>query len=617
MNLENLIERGTDRTDVENIQKRLKYFNSLYSKYNPSPYDSLINLNFGELFGLVLLVNSNDTSIEEVKSVINELNKYCNDCIDNDLSSFLNSIFPAFTKLKTIDDVSDINIKAIPLDYNGIGSINKHKPFIDILLKYIKFDKQIVIDWINLVFLKESQRRVKEKIKEMSSKDKNKFLNYFFESIKNISNYYETLEKVRKYPSETAKNIHKKLKTIAVYEEIDKKIKSGDGIKDFDSSWRSLPLEVQCCLMEKILQEQLKKYEQLTEEENNLNKESEPHKLLTKFGIHPSLIVDIESLDLSLEHLTELLTLFQQNRFPIQTITNKECLYNLLKLNKNAAETIISYYKTSAVTIEFLDTNPNILEIQTEDNPNGLKEVVDENYQLLKEENVSFSSKNYDPSILLLPTDELKERIALIKEYGFSISNSNVLNLLKNTNLFALVDFALEHQLPVNEIIKFEGNREDISNMMKRLIIAEHFGLDILTPDDEFSHSILNPNSFLIPQHCLDEVIENATPHFIDKQMERILRDSPRLSINRFPLLLPDIDNLYLDEEGEIYNFNGTYISRNKILRNYNALKVELPDADDKDLLYQSIIHQTILSHQQLDDIKSCLYKIKQKTYNE
>ncbi len=617
MNLEKLIESGKDRTDVENIQKRLKYFNFLYSKYNPSPYDSLINLNFGELFGLVLLVNSNDTSVEEVKNIINELNKYCNDCVNNDLSSFLNSIFPAFTKLKAIDDVSDINIQAIPLDHNGIGSINKHKPFIDILLKYIKFDKQIVIDWINLVFLKESQRRVKEKIKEMKPKDKNKFLNYFFERIKNVSNYSETLEKLQKYSGETNKNIHKKLKTIAIYEEIDKKIKSGDGIKDYDSSWKNLPLEVQCCLMEKILQEQLKKYEQLTEEENNLNKESEPHKLLTKFGIHPSLIMDIESLDLKLEHLTELLTLFQQNRFPIQTITNKECLYNLLKLNKNAAETIISYYKTSAVTREFLDAHPHILEVQTEDNPNGLKELVDENYQLLKEENVSFSSKNYDPSILLLPTDELKERIALIKEYGFSLTNNNVLNLLKNTDLFDLVDFSLEHQLPVNEIIKFEGNREDISNMMKRLIIAENFGLDILTQDDEFSHNILTPNSFLIPQRCLDEVIENATPHFIDTQMERILGDKPRISIKRCPLLLPDIDNLYLDEEGEIYNFNGTYISRNKILRNYSALKLELPAEDDKDLLYQSMIYHTILSHQQLDNIKRCLYKVKQKTYKE
>lgn len=643
MELEELLKQASNRDELNKLRVRLVYFNTIYNKYNPSNYNVLVNLGFGEIFGLSLLVNDPNATVEEVEGAIEVFDNYFEFCVGNHLRHFLNSVSSFYDKLRSsktntpIDFIEEFNkskekptIDALVSIYENmynqddetaVGSVDKlvdtseqFEPFVDMINRYTSKNKQIVIDWLGLLTLKGVQDLINELSVELSNRQQMMVRNEFHDKIIRITNHHEIFSRFNKYKSDTQKYINRQNKNINYCEDLYKRIKNGEKFTHIDPKWKDLSSEIQCLLVEKVLQEQTKRHEQLNDEENSLKKQTHIQEMLLKAGIHPSLINNIDSINLNEEQVQETLITFHQNGFPIDKIHNKDCLYLLLSSDKYSIDNIISYYKTKAININFLEQHINILKSKNEDNPDGLKEVVLENFKTLKDENATFSSKLYDSSILLIDSDILKEKIKLAREYGITLSsNKDVFTLIKNENSFDLLDFALEHQLPLDEVLKAGRDTEEIEPFMKRIVIAENFGFDVLTDEEEIPYNIMNASSFFIPQDKLDEVIENATPYVIDKKATEVLNNNRHLIVGLPNSIINDLDSKYLDEEGEVYNFDGTYISRNKVLRNYQALNKSLPNLKEEDAIYQAMIHNTILTNDQLDKIKKSINKVKEK----
>ncbi len=602
MDLIKLIENEMISIKNKEEIKYNEFFINTFSKYSNNSPSTIENISNGELFTLLIKIHLPQISFNEIDKIQKFIDKFFIENPTTDLTKFI-----SYFKL------------AISKQYNSgltsiVLTISKYNELVDFLNQYNESNSQLILDWLELLELKSYNNKINQKIKEENiEKDKiNKYVKTQLDTYRKTSNYQLVLSKLQNHLLECQKELKRNKKLLLNYQNILDKLNRNERFTEIENYWKVFSFEIQKELILKVFEEQKKLYNELLEEKNSL-KHSDIYELLMELNVHPIFIDYIERLNLDKENLSEILNIIKQNNFPISKITDKKCLTTLLSSDKKNIISLISYFKTSAIDIEFLIKHPQILIDKSDKKPYGLSEIANNNFKLLKDNQAQFNSEYYNPNILLLDSNELYKRIKLAENYNLNLKNNEeVFNLINEPSLFDLLDFAIENGLPIDQIIKIKANNEEINNIIKRLLIYEEFGYDIIV-DSKINYNIINGNSFFVPNEMLDELIENSTQYEINNEMEEILKNNERLELYQVDDNVKLLDELFLDEEIGNYNFYGVIISRNKVLRNLYVLKKYFNDYDENYLIYQSIIFNEILKTEELDLIKNCYKQYTKK----
>ncbi len=584
---------------------RFLFFQSIFKKFNSLELGEFNDLTEGEWLGLFIMVNDDKISLEEVKRRIALIDEFIIEKTPDDLEIFLTFIKTAMAKINDYKKNSPLSV---------ITQIIKDRPnksdnvkLLDLIVACHSENNEKALDqWIEMLgfkleytvgidFLAKEQNQYNTKIVKKALKRGVKALKdaYHFTPLIQVLQSYQS-----DYLHELERNNKKKKVLRKQYEDLLEGLEKGTSFKEIKKEWTNFTPEIQIALIEEVLETQNAKEISLLQEEQSLEHHNLIYNLLINQDVHPSILMELEKENFEEEKLRDIVDLLSQAHFPLGSITNIEALKELLQSDKETITNLLAYFKTGAITIDFLNSHADILTTKKD----NIKQV----FALLQQENGTFTNSSYNPNLLYLDPEIIQERLNLAKRYGLTLGNNpDTFNLLGNEALFDLIDFAIERELPIGEIIKINGNPEELVKVKKRLLIAQNFGLDILTTEDEIRYSLISGNSFIVTANTLDEVIIDDTPFNQEDNLRNILTNYPRRSIVESEEIKA-LDETYLDAEKECYNFNSVRISRNKLLRNLTTLK-EHSDIDNPNLIYQAALFNTILSQTEIDTLKQCL----------
>ncbi len=612
MDIKEKIKEQIKALQVEDTPSdRFLFFQSLFKKYNPLEIGKFDQLTEGEWLGLFLIVNNEDISLEEVKERIAIVDQFIENKTPHDLKKFLLYFEIIFDKVAMYEETNNSIFTFSLKSQKIMGETYDAKLFrlIDSCLK--SHDEQALADWKEIIRFKADYIYGLDYISNEKDVEAKRFmeknLKFRLRKVKGAYHFTPLIQKLQEYQNNYLKEQERRKRKRRIlkqqYEEVLKAQESGIPFKEIKKEWKALAPDIQIALIKQVLSTQNEQEKKLQQEERNLEKHKLVHTLLIEHGVHPSILAELEKENFDEENLKEVVNALSQACFPMESITNIATLTTLLQANKETVSHLLSYVKTGAITIDFLNNHPELL---TEKETNT-KRVFD----LLQQENGNFTSEYYDSNLLLVDASIIEERIRLAKFYGFTLgTDAETFNLLREEALFDLVDFAIEKELPLEEIIKIKGTKEELQMIQKRLFIAQNFGLEIMNDEDEIRYNILNGSSFIVPNHLLDEVIVNDTLFHQEDTQVKLLDKTPRRNIVETPWTKA-LDETYLDEEKECYNFQGVRISRGKILRNLAVLKEK--EENESTLIYQAALYNTFLSQEEIDTLKTCLFSSKQK----
>ena len=268
---------------------------------------------------------------------------------------------------------------------------------------------------------------------------------------------------------------------------------------------------------------------------------------------------------------------------------NKEiiikCIENTSSIN--SFNIIIELIKNGIIEKTILINYPELLD----ENSKEYKSLI-RNYQFLKSEGINpMAFKNSSEAII--NNNFLERNIKILKEYnllGYMKNGAN-LNFLNNPGLVEKIDILLELGLE-NEL---EKNLEVLNNEnIKRLIVLNSIG--ILPYEIDKIYEIIEKSKFKIPDNELDNYIINDTIYYQNECEEQT---NPE-----------EISELYFyTSSNRVYEIDGIIISKNRVKRYYSR------NSEDKiEALFQAIIHNTVLTEEEIQRIKSALNKnIKRK----
>ncbi len=602
--------------EKEEENERFLYFQTLFKKFNPLKPGNCNDLTEGEWLALLFLAMEPSITEEEARQIGTEIDSFKK----NEMGNSAHNFFVQITKCAEYFEKNQIQ-ENVALDDSAlkfaikVAKVIKPKDTRVTLAKkfydYKKRNRKVMEKWLQLLTFKDSYNMLMRANDEKRRSGTNeeilhRAVNKVLKEIKQETNYQAIIEMLQAYQSSTQKEEEKKKKQrrskMQTYEKVLKKLQQGEKLNKIDPDWKDLSLPIQMALVSQVLETLQVKEHVLKEEKEKIQKHALVHTLLID-QVHPSILVALEKEDFLDEALKRNVGLLRDAHFPIGTIQNIEVLKSLLKADFESLQNMLSYFKTNAISLDFLTLHKEIL--------SSKKQETKEIFDLLQQESIDFKNATYQENILLSDPERIKARILLSKNYGLNLAKEPTLFPLQEEAYFDLIDFALENELPLLELIKIKGNKEDLENVMKRFKIASCFGLETVTKEDTIPYSIETGSSFFIPTAKLDDVIENSTPFEQDPEMKKVLDRSSRLEISFIDSYL-ETKNDYLDEEKECYNFNQVLISKNKVLRNRSVLKRYFPDRSEEDIFYQAVIYHTMLTSTQLSKIKAVI-KPKQK----
>lgn len=611
MDIISLIKDEITENNPSLEEEKIKYIDSILKKYKQLQLLSLDDISVSELFSLALLINDQNISLKEVKDASSKVQSAFMELYKNDLKSF----FSFLCSMSDRDEPNNIDLfdggESLKINFSKIKTkLPKYHDFKEFIAEYDKRIKGFFDDWIDLIDGKSCQEAARDAIEYRIANDQSltrkreRIVNSAKGLIREISNFDEVINRVTSYLSDLKKDVSHKKANISICNDLIKLFESKKRLDSVDSKWRLLSSKLHIALLAIALKGQDIKYYDLKKEEDHYEKEFAIQKILFDYGMNPSLITALNDFLIDSEKLKGFLGTLKENGFPISSIDDKDFFMALLNSENDSLTRILGYYKTGAFSLPFLKEHYDQI-ISDKD------ECIFRNFNIFRNESAPFSSNRYDCNFLLMDSEELERRISLAKSYGLElIKDENVFNLIKNIELFDLVDFALEHQLPVSEVLKVT---DDFEGFKKRVIISESFGFDVLTDTKEIAYGIKNGGSFFLNCSDIDELILDTTPLREIKAMKEGLDSRTRIELDNISEQVRTLDGSFLDSNNLIYNFNGVLISRNKVLRNSKALKEMYPKANEDEILYQSIIYKTILSDDEIDTINKCIFKNKEK----
>lgn len=283
----------------------------------------------------------------------------------------------------------------------------------------------------------------------------------------------------------------------------------------------------------------------------------------------------------------ELIDIYSNNGIYVLVNTNLENVYAVNEMVKN-----------KAVTIKFINDNPQIF--FNKDIVNdvvGQFDILNKNFKNLSE-HYEFSDTKCN-EILLLNPNIVYNNIMLLLDYTLNFNK----NIIKNNKLIDYVDLFIESGL--SEYIKnnIDIIDEDSLNVIKRIYVAKLMNLDVIR-DGNLNDILLDSRKFYVENKNLDEYIINDIDDYLDTDIKYLLDKNEKKCKNN--------DNIYDKYDSYLiddltYNFDGVLISRNKFLRNIEFLNnCDLIVSESK-LDFNSMIYGSILNEEEILKIKNII----------
>lgn len=289
--------------------------------------------------------------------------------------------------------------------------------------------------------------------------------------------------------------------------------------------------------------------------------------IFKKFGIDIS--EEEITFDINKTNLTKTLSTLNKMKITDHSLVIK--IVNEVSLDN--IEKLYELYQTNTISTDFVIKN---LEHITDD-----FSIFINNINLAKLRGFSNSSIRTIEENLLEDTNKLKRNFDILEEYNLFDSKKIALcpNILRVEDLDIRIDKVLE--------LGYESSLLDNLNLLdidpisfKRLIILRRLNIEIT--DSKQLYNILTNNKFVVKNDNLDSYIYTESIH--NEELED-------LSKNEFMTMLEEFKNT-----NRTYNFDGIYISINKVKRNVNNI--------DNDILSNIEQINSIISNSYLDDIE-------------
>ena len=272
----------------------------------------------------------------------------------------------------------------------------------------------------------------------------------------------------------------------------------------------------------------------------------------------------------------------------------------LLSSNKEMVSNINTLLSSRLINIDFVKDNPSIFYDENFiTKEKGTNKVLKTNLDNLKNNKYdTYTISKTNPEVLLKDENELLETLNLVNKYGIKFNNSKNFNLLDNHKYIKYVDLLIENDL--NDYII--NNPDIIDNNIEIIINRLLLNKSIYGNNNNHKDIIKNGLSIIIDDEDISDYLINSTFKYLDKDLIEALNKDEYEEAE-----LEELDNYKINDN--VYSIGGITISRHKVLRNYNKIK-DL-DKDKNDLLFNSIIFDSVLNDEELDTIKKAIYKDK------
>lgn len=209
-------------------------------------------------------------------------------------------------------------------------------------------------------------------------------------------------------------------------------------------------------------------------------------------------------------------------------------------------------------------------------------------------------------SLFFINHEYLKSILNIYTSYDIKIDGNNLIRFVDTNNL-DVIDLFIEEGYG-DFILSNLDYLDDGENIAKRIHIN-----NLVESDSVYGGSInsdlLSEGSFFVSDRYLDDACSSKVSYFQNKEIKDILDNSFRTNISKelsFSDLVLKLDSNYKDSNSNIYSFDGIIISRNKVLRNLEALKGT--NYSDLDKVFNSVIYNSLLG---VDDLKTISSEIK------
>lgn len=595
--------------------KELQFFNELFSDYISTDSDTILQMDDKNLLLALLHIYNLDKTFEETSYMLSEMRKSIvhvkenmkDEKILHDIPAdeVLSSNFLILYYLKDHKEKSKYEIEDAWNDYNNIQEYKKVRRMVR--------NHESLYDGVS----KKNQRFIDRQMKNELCNDLN-----ILKIMKKIDNRRQNLlEQVRK------KN-KKNNKAKAAYQELLDMLKQNEQQPIMSLSKKTeeaLDLETVYEVMLIIHKNNEQKYRKIKEKNDKLADKNTVTKLdecLFEYGISSSKLqkkyVDFILKSVELNDMKATIQTFLEMSFDIDEIMNSDMVYFFKDVVPEHLVQIKRLYDANIISKEFLKENPGVF-LSTE-NKNDLHHQakpifgdIMQNVEIMKREKVLFPNSDYYKSKLLLTSPlELLKNEQLLYYYHRNQRGVENCQLLVDDLSFDFLDFCIEQGLDeslINSIYDLSLSKIDIE---KRILISRTIGLEYIDTKGKLTNAILTGEHFCVKTEDLDFYIANQTQNYLDPHYVEVLSSEKRNQIRNCDVT-SKLDELYLSENGLFYNFNGTLISKNKVLRNYTTLSDKTTTEDTiENRLLQSILYSSFLEENQIQTIKTCLSEVYQ-----
>lgn len=352
-----------------------------------------------------------------------------------------------------------------------------------------------------------------------------------------------------------------------------------------------------------IYEHNQKVFTKIYEENKNIDfgKLSELEELSIKYNLPFSFSEQLFQQSLNTEEVEKII-IFLKSKLP-EILDDKELLEKILLNNTSLVlEDLVKICSDNAIPFNFLIEHSDVFFSQKID---GLRELFKRNVSIIKKCSYQIS----DLEIYLEDSHDLIKRIRLVEGLNINLrknSNNND-QFLKDESTYDYFDMFIEQGYYKMIRNHLPYCNKDAITIIKRLNIASKIGLTVQEEKD-FSKSILTGKGFVISNCKLDNYLNNYVSYAINGTYKKVLDENSNITFNLEDEDIKELDNNYMDSDQE-YNINGIIISRFKVMRCLQTLKTIFKEADNKDLLFNAIIYNSILTVDKIAIIYETIYQ--------
>jgi len=366
-----------------------------------------------------------------------------------------------------------------------------------------------------------------------------------------------------------------------------------------------------------ILEHNEKSFYKLKKENNinNNNSISQLEKLFFEYNINPELLTSDQRIKLlqtkTIDELKDMFEILREPLFSFLNISNPEFVNILINSNSHILNDIKRYYKNGIIRQNYIENNTKIL-IPDDTNKNGLYYVLKENIKTLEKYRIKWDMISDDEmNFLLYNPDKIKTIISCLEKYFVPFNQEACYFFLEHPELINYIDLYIE----IKEFDLLTEQPESLTKLevFKRLVVSKIIIYSVLNDNNYIRNSILTGKNFYVHDKEVDRYIINHTDKYIDKNAKQELDENDHFQISDNIFDYEEINNLEQNFKINelMYDFNGIIISRPKVLRCFEYLSHGNYNVNNN--LFSSILYNSNLSSEQIEEIKSLLFSKKLK----